>query len=583
MKRFLITIAIMLAICCVGFAITTSSPAYADAPTYNNSVRIARYNNKTFVLDKGTGTLGHKLYIQGSSMTTIGGYGYENNQLVSPTLFCMNETNIYIYTANNDGATNYIIKSFDYEGNYVASYNTYLDANNTTKPIGTNLIDFACDVFGNAYFLDLSHSTILQKPYIGEDRLVEYQVEGIEIHADTRLINDIMGNIYIINTDSIVKVNTKTKASTTYEVDSIDTTNVDIDCNGRLYTFTSQAGMIAIHSITLSSTVTTNDYTVECEDTPTSYAIDKATGALYYMAGVTKSILPKHNNEQIISTISNFSTPTGHITTAPLTESITIAQPRVSTVGYHYPYFINPIISLATTDYVYVIGQEGIFSVCLVTNKSSSNILAYIYSAYLQTISLSATTDTKVISVPSTIAYRFPSSLSASSSISNPIKTDLTLTYNTQVTITRKFDNYPDYNNMKFVEIKVDNKYYYVNVGALSDKIDAQTSGIKTNAEVSIKDDSESISVYLLVNDEYVDSGLKLINGTKIRLNDFDKTKSHNSITYTTTDGSVIDGYILTKYIRKDGVSIEIIIAIVLIAICGVLAIIFLTTSKKNR
>lgn len=519
------------------FLIEPTTNAYADTLTYFNPICIARYNNKFFVLDKGTGTDGHKLVIQdSSSVITIGGYGYNDEKLVSPSLFCMNDTNIFIYTANNDGATNYIIKNFNYNGDFISSYSTYTDVSNNTMPLGATIADFTCDAFGNAYFLDLSHSTIIKKSFVGEDKLIEYKVEGFVYNASTRILGDILGNIYFVNTNSVVKIDTKSKETTTYTLpSSIVTTNIDIDCNGTLYSFVNGTNSFGVSKIKLGDIVTIDEYNIACETTPISYSIDKATGIVYYFDNQIKSITLTHNNENIVSAITSFTPPSTHISEVPLTQSVTIAQPKVATAGYRYPYFVNPITNFSTSDYIYIIGEEGCFNICLVTNKSASNIITYVYKDYLQVIDVpdvSEELNTKVISSPTATAYRYPSSLSASSSTATPIKTSLLFTYNTEVTVTKSLVSYPDYNNMKFVEVKIDNKYYYINIAALSDKTPPQTNGVKIDACVSIKDDSQFIALYLLVDDKYEESGITLNNGVRIKLNDFDKNLDYNSITY---------------------------------------------------
>ena len=137
---------------------------------------------------------------------------------------------------------------------------------------------------------------------------------------------------------------------------------------------------------------------------------------------------------------------------------------------------------------------------------------------------------------------------------------------------------------LQYYVVKVGNGYGYIcsNDVVLSDKI---SKSIKTNAKIKIFDGSEKVNVYLTAEDG---SSIlcQLPEGYKINVVDYNKNEKYTHITFIDEDQQEREGYVLTSYVKMDGISSTVITAIVLLAldiVIAVVVIIFYRHYKKKQ
>ncbi len=108
---------------------------------------------------------------------------------------------------------------------------------------------------------------------------------------------------------------------------------------------------------------------------------------------------------------------------------------------------------------------------------------------------------------------------------------------------------------------------------------------IKTNAKINIFDNSKTVTVYTQP-DETSGVVTYLTHDYKVNAIDYNKQNPFTKITFLDADGQEREGYISTKYIKLNGLSRNMIIAIVLIAVDAVIAvvvIVFFNIYRKKQ
>jgi len=137
---------------------------------------------------------------------------------------------------------------------------------------------------------------------------------------------------------------------------------------------------------------------------------------------------------------------------------------------------------------------------------------------------------------------------------------------------------------LNYYVVKIGNGYGYIcaNNVVLSENI---SKSIKTNAKIKIYDGQEKVNVYLTAED-----GASIIcqlpEDYKINVVDYDKNQKYTHITFIDDDQQEREGYILTSYVKMDGISNTVITAIVLLVldiIIAVVVIIFYRHYKKKQ
>lgn len=566
-KRFLIGI-LSLVLCFCLFPKTSYAKADAsptlDSYTFVKATQIALVNDNVYVLDSGLADndAGHKLY----NITTgdiIGGYGTQEAKLQNPTLFTVSGTQTYIYSA-----TSKVIKSFN-NGEYSTSFFQYTKADQSVVYFNSIELTYAhSDIFNNVYFLDSTNGTIIKK---APDATTFTEVDsiGLNITTDTKLTSDLLGNLYVVNPTSIKVITTEEVASYTV---NLTLNSIDLDCQNNLYSFNPTTQVLT--KTTLGESITSQEYSLD-----TSYigfSIDKITGDVYFLTStaISKQTLMVEQNNFVIN-LEDSAIAENYLSTRTSTAPMVLAKTNRAVTTYDYPCFLGANLNLANDTAIYVMDTNDKFSLCLITNQTSNNILTYIYTDYLTVVPNNQTATNKLVFNPTVSLYKFPSSLG------NPAYTiSNSLVYGNTVSVTRDLTLYEDKAGVGFYEIKLGENYYYINSLSVSNYVE-ETDGLKTNATIKTTNNSPKTNIY----NENGDKIGEINNETRIYVKNYDSTKNRTLINYVDDDNDdiVISAYVDTKYIEKDGISVELIIAISLAFVCGIATIILLATNRKNR
>ena len=107
---------------------------------------------------------------------------------------------------------------------------------------------------------------------------------------------------------------------------------------------------------------------------------------------------------------------------------------------------------------------------------------------------------------------------------------------------------------------------------------------IRANATVVTSDEKEFINLYIKNGDKYeLVTDFVLLDGTRVRLlENFDSTAEYTAIKYV-VNGEIRTAYVKTKFVQVDGISFEIIIAILLGVLCILFTLILIVVIKKNK
>ena len=230
----------------------------------------------------------------------------------------------------------------------------------------------------------------------------------------------------------------------------------------------------------------------------------------------------------------------------------------------------------------------------MVTNKKDYNLSVYIHKNHLSMIDQNETNInnsnllfTQEISSPTANIYRFPTSLKADETTPTAIVYSLgKLNAGEKITAVRYLKDYKDYEGYSFYEVAFDNGTFgYINANAIvSYNSEKNPTKIKANATIITNNEREFVNLYLKSGDSYVlITDFVLLDETRIRLaQNYDKTSEYTEIKYV-DNGEIKYAYVQTKYIQVDGISFEIVIAILLAILCVLFSLILIAVVKKNK
>ena len=140
---------------------------------------------------------------------------------------------------------------------------------------------------------------------------------------------------------------------------------------------------------------------------------------------------------------------------------------------------------------------------------------------------------------------------------------------------------------MSFFEIELENDQvgYVTTASVVTFNTTKDAQAIKPNATIKITSELEFVNLYTKVGDKYkLITTQVLLDGTRVRLvKNYDKQAKYCEIKYIDNEGQVATAYVETKYIVLDGITFEIVIAILLIVVSVVLGLILIVVIKKSK
>ena len=560
-----------------------------DNGAFSSAREMIAYDNYLFVCDTNNNR------VQIIDQTTLKAYnfgqgGYVNESTSTPSLIACDNNYIYLCI----GSSNYI-KKFDYHGVYQnIYYNNYKVGSSTYEFNKINSLSM--DTYGNLYALhiaqDISDSRILKKTASSD--FVAISIDGLTITEDSKLLMSASSDyIILVSSTKITLIDSRNYTiSNTYTI-SQTYSDVKIDHLDNLYFLNGTT----LTKLLAGNYTSTESLTVSGVETPTLFAFNQVNGKCFFIDGQTNKVV--NVTVDGVDHLSTFTKPTSHLDTTILnSEKVKIATLTSGTIAYNYPYTLSSNISLNTGDFVIVLDQNisenSNFYYCMITSKKDYNLSVYIHKNHLAMVDDSVTNIdnsnllfTQAISSPTANIYKFPTSLKADETTDTAIVYSLgNLNAGDKITAVRYLKDYKDYRGYSFYEVAFDNGTYgYINANAIvSYNSEKDPTKIKPNATIQTSDEREFVNLYLKSGDNYIlITDFVLLDGTRVRLTqNFDKTAEYTEIKYV-DDDEIKYAYVKTKFIQVDGISFEIVIAILLAVLCVLFTLILVAVIKKNK
>ncbi len=551
----------------------------SDMIAYDNYLFVCdTNNNRVQVIDQNT----LKAY-------NFGQGGYVNESTSTPSLIACDNNYIYLCI----GSSNFI-KKFDYQGNYQNAYiNTYTIGSSSYE--FNKITSLSMDTYGNLYALHLaaniSDSRIIKNSGEG---FVAISIDSLDVQEDSRLLMSASSDyIIVVSGTKITLIDSRNYTITKTYVVNQTYTDVKIDHLDNLYFLNGNTITKCLAgNYTANETITLTGVT-----NPKLFAFNQVNGECFFIDETTNTVV--NIDVDNIDHLSTFTKPTSHLDTSILnTEKVKIATLTSGTIAYNYPYTLSSNISLDEGDFVIVLDQSisenSNFYYCMITCKKDYNLSVYIHKNHLELIDDSITNIdnknllfTQTISAPTANIYKFPTSLKADENKDNAIVYSLgNLDAGDKITAVRYLKDYRDYKGYSFYEIRFENGTYgYINANAIVNyNAEKEPTKIKANATILTSDEREFVNLYVKSGDNYVlVTDFVLLDGTRVRLTkNFDKSAEYTEVKYV-DNGQVKTAYVKTKFIQVDGISFEIIIAILLAVLCVLFSLILIVVIKKNK
>lgn len=578
-----------------------STYSYADSIDFilenggfSNASEMIAYDNYLFVTDEGASK------VQIIDQTTLKAYsfgksGMQDQSTTTPTHIVCDNGSIYLCIGNS----NYI-KKFNYKGEYQDFYHdNYLD-HDETKSFET-IGSIALDTYGNLFALNISSdpnnsrvlkffSNIVDGQETGTFKAIS--IDGLTIDNDSTILmsasSDYMficssTKITVIDSRSFVVVNTYTinQPHTDVKIDHLDNLYY---LNGNTITKLLASDYTSSEAITLDKSYT-------------HFAFNQVNGKVYFIDNDNNKVVNKELTN--IDHLSNFTKPREYLNQEELnTTKVQIATLASGTIAYNYPYTLSSNISLNAGDWAIVLSthtsNNSNFYYCLITNKKEYNLAVYIHKNHLNIIDDTITNlddsnllFNQAISSPQANIYKYPTSMLAEEGASSAIVYSLSsLNAGDKITATRYLKDFRDFSGYSFYEVKfADGSYGYINANSLvSYNTEKEPTKIKANATINTSDEKDFVNLYTKSGDTYVlVRDFVLLNSTRVRLvSNYDKSAEYTEVKYV-DHGVVKTAFVKTKFVQVDGISFEIIIAILLAVVCVILTLILVVVMRKNK
>ena len=594
-KKLLITILPIFILVFMLFT-TTNNYSYAETTKFTQAnggfsapSEIIAYDNYLFVCDTGNNRL---QIIDQSTLNSysFGEAGYTNESTTALThIACDNQ---YIYLCIGDS---YYIKKFDYNGTYISVNNQYYPDGSTSSTAFNKIASLAMDTYGNLYALHMETNMQDSRLLVNKgERFETIAISGLALQEDSRLLMSASSDyIIIVDSTKIQLINARNYTLDKTIAINQTFTDVKIDHLDNLYFL--NAGVIT--KLIAGSYTTSETLSVPGLTSTSLFAFNQVNGEIFFIDNTQNKVFKI--NMTGIDHLSAFTKPTDYLDTSVLNkEQVKIATLVSGTIAYNYPYTLSSNISLNTGDFVIVlddnISENSNFYYCLITSKKDYNLSVYIHKNHLNMVDPTITNlenenllYSPAISSPTANIYKFPTSLKASDSIDSAIVYSSShLNSGDKITAVRFLKDYKDKNGYSFYEVRFSNgDYGYVNSNAIYQyNAEKQPTKIKANATVLTSDEKAFVNLYTRMGDEYVlIKDFVLLDGTRVRLvHNFNKTAEYTEVKYV-EDGVVKTAFVKTKFVQVDGISFEIIIAILLTVLCVLFSLILYVVVRKNK
>ncbi len=615
-KNFFNKITFIIATICFSVAIfvgDSSIVASADAVSYTASFEqfaTTGYSNDTsnivnFYTNNGTNfymvsSLDEINIWDSNSVTTFGSTGPNDGEFLSASeITATSNGSLFIYDSQDR------IQEFNLNGTHINTHRSIYDENLAENYFNVDTIySLSSDLKNNVYALSYDASSADSSKVIYKSPALSYfEVAfdlsniGHELSINSEITSSLDGKtLYISNLNgstNLFKIEEGTFSQVTLPAEITNITEMEMDCADNLFILDSNITESKIHKLTSQNEVYESYVVVagNALQNTKSLKIVAETGEMFIINTANNTlnkIILTNSSANFTANISGFINPTNVTDTSALSEVCKIAT--INSEGANLlqtPYNITPLLILPENSWVIILEEniasfEDSYFVAYSNGNAVENLVGYVLKANVTV--LTPQNNPTSLRITNTFAklYKYPTSLifndtSPEGLIVKDLQKEEVLTSNYNLT------NYTDYNGTYFygVEDSLGNIGYVKSsdvslVGNLS-----ITPTLQTNAEIIITSNDANITVYSYQNNEYITTANKLSSYDRVYVEAYSTESEWTLISYTTSSGETVSGYVQTKYIKMldEGYNYLLAGLIFIIAIC--LLIVFLIRGRK--
>ena len=545
-----------------------------------------------------TSTTNHNMVVWNESeVLTIGELGGSPENFGSPThISVLPNGYIFIYDSLFKR-----LKLLNDNYGFVANFNILY---NNQTPVGTidNIGSMATDLKNNLYAInyDDSNNYILKYSAI-EDRLsiiLTASTLGLTFTENSKItvspngeyiflsnVNNATNLYYLHNLSNLTQIDTAS-----YGITNIN--EVAIDCANNLFILDKNGTDSKLHKLNrntysyygylrlpFNGLNKYNNLKINVE-TGTIFAVNTLTNTLETISTVDEELIFTEN-------ISSFIHPLNFAELEALEENIVLANIKeASTPLFQTPYNITPMLILNQNENVIILSNNvndnpDYAYVLYVNHLSGENKTGYILKTLLEEQEFLVSEYTKVrILNNNTNFYKYPTTLVTNESSIIVGTTNKNDVFN----ILNEVNDLTDANGNSFYAVETsDNKIVYIRkIDVVPEEITVIVPTLFTNAEITITDTSEFITVYqnLQTLAPLPDT---LTAGKRIYITLYDRNNEYTEVTFLNESSEEITGYVLTKYIKVYGDYNNLLQALLLSSISIILVVVLILVKTKKH
>lgn len=521
----------------------------------------------------------------------------------------VNKNEIFSYNTTNLKATEVITDKTN-QMYYVLTNgtNSYLYKNAETTPLATItndvIVSIDINLDGTIYMLSKTkiytyNGTLSEKNVTLENSITDNS--KIRIGVDYTNINytvsslTLNAKIYISASNKIYQVTTTSTITYYSQIASYEMPATIKDFNTNYFN----------NIIALLNNGALTKYTINAETSETStldgfndytcFDVDIVSGNIYIYNNTISAF--EVVSDQEFSPKSTFGSYYPNIDAITNTQIWKYGLLKQNTLIYDYPYYVGNTNKIKVTDkYCVIISTPAKEVDGEIVYNGEFAYIGYVENNKLKTgyIELSnldggiktigqdgstfkVRTTNKNVNV-----YKFPTICNVTT---DSLDKEVVISKINQGTVVTTLGKYPiSIDGASYYLVNYDGKYGYIYEKDVVSN-DGISKTIKTNAKINIFDNSQNVFVYVSGEDG-ANVLLTLPNDYKINAINYNKKNAYTKVNFIDSDGQEREGYVLTKYIKPNGLTPAMITAIVLIIVDAVIAvavIVFFNIYRKKQ
>jgi hypothetical protein len=527
-----------------------------------------------------------------AQQVTFGEFGANHENFVSPSFIStLPNGSIYVYDSLRR------LKLFDEQFQFVDNFNL-VQTTTTYLPLG-RISSITTDLKNNLYVLDYDNNMVLKKQDNESElaMLLDATSLGFTLTEHSQLVVSPNGEyIFLknVNNEQNLYYLKNLSALTQIDLQSYGIATVSeiaIDCANNLFVLEQNPTVSLLHKLSRNTYAYESYLFVQNNalNNLSNLKINVETGTMFAMNTQTNTLQTISSETNFTENILSFTHPIDYTLQAPLQTSVQIA--RIKTNQTHLlqtPYNITPLYTLDENDMVIVLSEEVVEDndyayVLYNTTPTLQNASGYILKQHLEFLPEDVPTlHTVRILNNNTSFYKYPTTLTTNGQpiiVNSANKNEVFVIQNTANNIT-------DSNGISFYAVALPNSEvaYVRTMDVVSEQVTVIEPTLFTNAEITITDGSEFVTVY--ENPETLTTlPYTLQKEKRIYITAYNSEQTYTQITFLNNQQEEVIGYIQTKYIKVYGDYNNLLQAFLLTTVSFILIVILIAvkTHKKSE